>query len=551
MSIRTPPASLSPTVILAWAGLALASIALVACAGNPRSSGGSPEGLYARALDQIGELYIEPISTRRIALAGIARLARLDDKLSISDSGDSSLGHAFGLNYDVRNLAFYSMPAEGEKRDWGDLVANLVATARQASPRLSALPEEAIEKAVFDGMTGTLDHYSRYATATSARAQRAEREGYSGVGVTLDPDGTGFRIATLCPHGPAEQAGIRLEDKLVAVNGVPTTGRSHDAVMEDLRGPVGSAVIVSIQRSGTAQPRELHLRRAHVTLPSVTMARNGNIAVFRIASFNQATTQRLAEELAEARRQAGGDLAGIVLDLRGDPGGLLDQAVSLADLFIHDGPIASTTGRHPASHQSFAASGHAIAAQIPIAVLINGGSASSSEIVAAALQDRGRAVVIGSSSYGKGSVQTVLHLPNDGDLILTWAHLVTPSGYQLQSHGVVPTLCTSGLGDDEASLQTALQRVGSAASTLTARPRAGLDEPGWAQLRQACPARQTKPGIDLKLAERVLSEPRLYSQALQALGATASLAPNASAALHTAAALTDSASALSSGTRQP
>src|SRR6202035_2726136 len=152
--------------------------------------------------------------------------------------------------------------------------------------------------------------------------------------------------------------------------------------------------------------------------------------------------------------------------------------------------------------------------------------------------------------YGKGTVQTVLHLPNDGELILTWARLVTPAGYLLQSHGVVPTLCTSDLGDDEASLQTALQRVGGSGSTLAAR-RAGLDEQGWARLRQACPARQTKPGIDLKLAERVLAEPRLYSQALQALGAAAGLAPNAPATLHTAAALTGSANALSSGTRQP
>jgi carboxyl-terminal processing protease len=443
------------------------------------------------------------------------------------------------------------MPDEGDKREWGDLVAHLVATAREASPRLSALPKEAIEKAVFDGMTGVLDHYSRYAAATSARAQRAERDGYSGIGVTLDSAGDSFRIASLCPRGPAEQAGIRLEDKLVAVDGVPTEGRSHDAVMEDLRGPVGSAVAVCIPRPATAQAREMHLRRAFVTLPTVTMSRDGNIAVFRIAGFNQATTQRLAEELAEARRQAGGNLAGIVLDLRGDPGGLLDQAVSLADLFIHDGPIAATTGRHPASHQSFIASGRAVAPQIPIAVLINGGSASASEIVAAALQDRVRAVVIGSSSYGKGSVQTVLHLPNDGDLILTWAHLVTPSGYQLQSHGVVPTLCTSDLGDDEASLQTALQRVGGAGSTLAGRRRGGLDEQDWAQLRQACPARQTKPGIDLKLAQRLLSEPRLYSQALQAFAAAANLTPSTPGAALAPAALTDSASALSSGTRQP
>src|SRR5207247_937273 len=145
-------------------------------------------------------------------------------------------------------------------------------------------------------------------------------------------------------------------------------------------------------------------------------------------------------------------------------------AVSLADRFIHNGPIVSTVGRHPASQQYFAASGHSVAAQIPVAVLINGGSASSSEIVAAALQDAGRAVVIGSSSYGKGTVQTVLRLPNQGELIVTWARLVAPSGYLLQRHGVVPTLCTADLGDDLQALENGLRRAGAA------RPRAGLDD---------------------------------------------------------------------------
>ena len=526
MSIRTPLAGSRPVSLLVWAGFLFAAVALAACGAGQRSSGGAPEGLFARGLDQIGELYIEPVSTRRLALAGIARLSRLDDKLSIGDSGDARLGEALGLTYDSRSIAVYSPPADGNNRDWGELVGNIVATARQSSPRLAVMPQEAVEKAVFDGMTAALDRYSRYATPKSATSQRAAREGYSGIGVTLESSGNGFRIAALCPRGPAEQAGVRPDDNLLAVDGVPTAGRLQDEVMEQLRGPLGSAVAVRIQRASTAQARDLQLKRAFVTLPTVTTSRQGNIAIFRIAGFNQSTTQRLAEELAEARRLAGGQLAGIVLDLRGDPGGLLDQAVSIADLFIPNGPIVSTTGRHPASHQSFTASGHAKAPDLPIVVLINGGSASASEIVAAALQDRGRAVVIGSSSYGKGSVQTVLHLPNSGELILTWAQLVRPSGYHLQSHGVVPTLCTSGLGEDEASVQVALQRVGSGA--LAAVSRRGLDEQGWAHLRQSCPGRETKPAIDLKLAERLLADPRLYSQALRAMH-TATAASNAPA----------------------
>jgi carboxyl-terminal processing protease len=268
--------------------------------------------------------------------------------------------------------------------------------------------------------------------------------------------------------------------------------------------------------------------------------RDGNIVIFHIASFNQSTTERLSEALAQARRDIGGPPGGIVLDLRGNPGGLLDQAVSLADLFIANGAIISTVGRHPASHQYFAATGHSIVPNTPIAVLINGGSASASEIVAAALQDIHRAVVIGSSSYGKGTVQTVLHLPNDGELTLTWARLVAPSGYYLQEHGVVPTLCTSDLADDDRSLDVALAQVRGAGS----QPRANLDERAWSALRHACPARTTSPGIDLKIAERVLADPARYSAAVQAIHPLAQAAAPADA-------LTGVGAAISSQTRSP
>ena len=534
MSIRRVVAHCCPTGLLAGAGFAIVTVALAACGAHEQAASSSPDSVFARGLDQIDAFYIEPIATRRVALAGIARLSRIDDKLAVSETGVGAAGEGFGLNYDGHSVAYYSVPADGNSRDWGQLLGSLSGTARQVSPRLAALSEEAVEKTMFDGMTGALDHYSRYATPKTARDQRAERDGYSGIGLTLEPAGNSYRIALLCAHGPAEQAGIRAGDELLAVDGLSTADRPLDEIMDQLRGPVGSAVAISIRQSGAASSREMTLQRAFVTLPTVTMTRDGNIAVFRIASFNQATTQRLAEELENARRQAGGQLGGIVLDLRGDPGGLLDQAVSLADLFLKQGSIASTTGRHPASRQAFAASGKAVAPDIPIAVLVNGGSASAAEIVAAALQDNRRAVVIGSSSYGKGTVQTVLHLPNDGELILTWARLLTPSDRVLQANGVVPSLCTSDLADNEASVQTALQRAASPGS----------------RSRQSCPGRSTKPVIDIKVAERLLADTRLYSQALQAAGRSASLTPGAPGGRQMAAGLTERANALSSDARQ-
>ena len=531
----------------AWIGVFALAAPLAACAGN-ETGGGDPTGqLFARGFDEITDLYIEPTSSRHLALAGAARLSRLDDKLAVAERPGAGLA----VSYAGRDVAVLPMPADTDTRAWGETVGRLIAAAKSSAPNLAAMPRDAVAKAVFDGMTGTLDRFSRYSPPEAARNQRAARDGFGGIGITLDTTADAFRVAAVTPQGPAAQAGIKAEDTIVAINGVATAGLSQSQVIQQLRGPIGSSVVLRVERPGLATPRDFYLHRALVVIPTVAVTRLGDIPVFQILSFNQSTTARLAEALTEASRQSGGRLGGIVLDLRGNPGGLLDQAVSLADLFIHDGPIASTVGRHPASHQYFAASGHSVASQVPIVVLINGGSASSSEIVAAALQDSGRAVVIGSSSYGKGTVQTVLRLPNDGELTLTWARLVTPAGYYLQTHGVVPTLCTSDLGDDEASLQRALQRAGAMApiSPAVLRGRGGLDERAWSDLRHSCPARTTSPAIDLKLAERVLGDPRLYASAVHALRPSTHVAHNPAPAGAPERALTEADRALSSRQR--
>ena len=508
----------------AWAGLVLTLLALAGCAAPGSLPADAEAQLFTRGLDEIADLYIEPVGSRQLALSAIARVSRLDSELQVRDGIGTGSAGPLALSHGGRDIGLYAMPADTDSRGWGELLATLIAAGKHASPRLAALSQDTTDQVAFDGMTAALDRFSHYSAPKVARDQRAARDGFGGIGVTLDTASDIFRVTAVTPQSPADRAGIRPEDQIVAIDGVATAGRSHEEIVRQLRGPVGSAVAVSIVRPGTAQPGDHLLQRALVIVPTVTASRDGDIAVFHIASFNRSTTQRIVEGLTEIQQQAGGHLAGIVLDLRGSPGGLLEQAVNLADLFIPAGPIVSTVGRHPASHQYFAASGAGVAARTPIVVLINGGSASAAEIVAAALQDAGRAVIVGSSSYGKGTVQTVLRLPNDGELTLTWARLVTPSGYFLQTHGVVPTLCTVDLGDDERALAIGLQRVSArSAAGLPARPRAALDEGAWSELRRLCPARRTSPGIDLKLAERVLADPKLYSEALQALSVTAQL----------------------------
>ncbi len=495
---------------------ALCLLAVVAACNRPPSpTADETTQLFARALGEIDKLYVQPVSGQTLVVAGLAHLSAIDPQLRAAPGPGMGSDATLTLAYEGRVIGSILMPHGSDPEGLGGLVSWAIATDRSVSPTLAKTPEDVIDHAVFNGITGALDRFSRYSPPELAQELRAARNGYGGIGITLDTSNDEFRITALLPDAPAERAGIRAGDRLVAINGILTAKHSRAWVIEHLRGPVDSPIAVAVARSEPEHTITFDFRRAYLIRPTVTVVHDGHIVIFHIASFNQSTTERIAEALTKARAPAD-RIDGVVLDLRGDPGGLLEQAVSLADLFVDHGPIIATIGRNPASHQYFAASGHSIAPRVPIVVLINGGSASASEIVAAALQDTGRAIVIGSSSYGKGTVQTVIRLPNDGELTLTWAWLITPSGYLLQSHGVVPTLCTSGSDGAAATLPVALQSV----RQLSARPdraRASLDEAGWQALRRACPPRHTSPPVDLALAEKLLSDTALYDTALLAL----------------------------------
>jgi carboxyl-terminal processing protease len=549
------PNSRRPAAIFASAGLLLGLLLLGACAERQPLPADPAGRLFARGLDEIDDLYIVPVSSRALALAAADRLSQLDPNFAVLETPGPQDRTEVALDYRDREVATYPDPSADDPHLWGAWLGQVLADAKATSPTLAAMPEDKIDEALFDGITGSLDRFSRYSSPAVAREQRAARDGYGGVGITLDPSPDQFRIIKVLPAGPADLAGIRAGDTIVTIDGAPIAGRSRGQVLHELRGPVASVVTIGIDRPGTRRTSDYQLQRALIVEPTVTWSDAGGVAIFHISSFNQDTTQQLVADLEAAERASGPPLRGIVLDLRGDPGGLLDQAVSLADVFIAKGPIVATVGRNPASRQFFTASGDSIAPQLPIVVLVNGGSASAAEIVAAALQDAGRAVVVGTASYGKGTVQTVLRLPNNGELILTWAQLVAPAGYPLNTHGVVPTVCTSDLGDGEEALATALQRASGAAtlSPLTARPRADLDDAAWARLRGSCPPRLGDRTIDLAVAERLLDDPTLYAEAAHVIGAGASLAVHPGGAVPAAAepALTGVGGSLSSDQRSP
>ncbi|HIP77029.1 MAG TPA: hypothetical protein EYH07_00990 [Kiloniellaceae bacterium] len=255
---------------------------------------------------------------------------------------------------------------------------------------------------------------------------------------------------------------------------------------------------------------------------TVSYRREGNLAYIRLSSFNKRTTDSLKQKVKQIENEFGDELKGLILDLRGNPGGFLDQAVEVSDLFVSDSRIVATHGRHPDSHQYFSAGRGDLIARVPMVVMVDGGSASAAEIVAAALQDSGRAVVVGSTSFGKGTVQRIERLPNEGELTLTWARFHAPSGYALHRRGVMPDICTSGEVSD---LDDVVMLIDSGALPLDRGLRLQQidlnDDQAVEDLRANCPSREEQTELDLEVATQLLEDPTLFARVVEGAPDTA------------------------------
>jgi carboxyl-terminal processing protease len=473
---------------------------------------GDAREMFVTGYEQLETVYIEPVNFDDMTMAGLGHLSTLDPKLKF-EHGD----RVITIIEDGKPARALDVPDGNQAKPWGIFTATAVTAARTASPTLRDKSAEDIYQAVFTGITAKLDGFSRYASAEAADDNRASREGFGGVGIRISMEDGKVRVVSVMHYTPAERVGLQTDDVITQIDDKPVAGLDQHTVVAMLRGPVDSHVKLTVQRGTEPKPRELSLTRAHVVPETVTYRREGDVAYIRIYSFNLETADSLRREISNAQAEIGKRLRGYVLDLRGDPGGLLDQAVAVSDLFLESGHIVSTHGRHPDSHQYFEATEGDITDAKPVVVLINGGSASAAEIVAAALQDDERAVVVGSNSYGKGTVQTVLRMPNNGELTLTWARFHAPSGYTLNHLGVLPSICTSRAEDsrDARATVAALQENRVAAiPTLARNATSPTDIAALNKLRAACPARKEENPVDLQVALRILSEPQLYARAV-------------------------------------
>jgi len=298
-------------------------------------------------------------------------------------------------------------------------------------------------EAAINGMLSSLDPHSSYLPPKDFEDMQVQTRGeFGGLGIEVTQEEGFVKVVSPIDGTPADEAGIEAGDFITHVDGESVLGLTLDKAVDLMRGPVGSEIVITVVREGVDEPFDVTIIRDVIKLTAVRSRIEGNTVVLRVTTFNDQTYPNLEEKLAAGIEELGGldNLDGVVLDLRNNPGGLLTQGIRVSDAFLDAGEIVSTRGRNPADSDRYNATKGDLIEGKPLVVLINGGSASASEIVAGALQDHRRAIVVGTKSFGKGSVQTVMPLQGDGAMRLTTARYYTPSGRSIQALGVSPDI---------------------------------------------------------------------------------------------------------------
>ncbi len=325
--------------------------------------------------------------------------------------------------------------------------------ARAKADYVEEIDEVEVIEAAIDGMLNSLDPHSSFLSANDFEAMQVTTSGeYGGLGIEVTMEDGFVKVVTPMDDTPASRAGLQPGDLFTAINGRPIIGLQLDEAVRDMRGPAGTDLTVSVLREGQ-DPFDVVLTREVIQPKSVTWrVESDDIAYIRISTFNERTTELLSAAADDIKNELGNRPTGIILDLRNNGGGLLDQAVTVTDTFLSGGEVVSTIGRRANDVARYNARNGEKFRNIPMVVLINNGSASASEIVAGALQDRDRATVLGMTSFGKGSVQTVIPLGAErGAIRLTTARYYTPSGRSIQATGIEPDIevANARMSDEE------------------------------------------------------------------------------------------------------
>lgn len=474
------------------------------------SSDASAQRVILQAYRVIGDRHLNEPDFRKLTLETYRGFASADPTLALRSNGNN-----FTVSYAGADIISRPAPADpADGRAWGGMLADLFTASLEASPALQQADRQVLIKDAMVATTKQLDRNSRYADPEEARDNRFQRDGGGGIGITVErTDDKKIMIRAVQDGSPAGKGGVLAGDQILAIDGESMVERPLADVIHKLRGTVGAPVSLTVLRLSQGQQLTVSLKRDRIIPTTVTYERRGNIALIHLTGFNTGTTETLIEAIDRAKSEIGRDLAGIIIDMRSNRGGLLDQAESVAEEFIGDGVIFSTQGRHPDSQRTYRSDSRSKAVDMPIVVLVNGNSASAAEIVAAALQDRGRAAIVGTTSYGKGTVQTVIRLPNEGELVLTWSRLTAPSGYTWNELGVMPNVCSAKVTDLNKLGPESVDGSRSLLQHWHAERNPSQQE--VADMRKICPPSEDLPDRDVEIASRLLGDPALYAHAVR------------------------------------
>jgi carboxyl-terminal processing protease len=465
--------------------------------------------VYAEALTFIAPRIINPVPIPDLTIWGLQSLTLLDPSLRVV-ANETRL-QLVRLGEVVLDLP---APKDDTPASWAKTAAALTAASVPVSVPVRRAGTQGVIRGFFDEMLGRLDPYSRYVPPAEAGEDRARRAGHAGLGMTVGLRGTLIEVQSVIRDSPAAIAGLRPGDIVAAVDGQRTRDQDPGTIGALLSGPEGSVVTLS-WRGRDGRTRDAQLSRALVPPETVFPRRLADVLVLRVTSFSNSTASHIAlsvqDALAEPR-----PVNGIVLDLRDNRGGLLRQAVTAADTFLPAGRVATTVGRDPDSMNIWRSSEGELAQNVPLIILVDGHTASAAEIMAAALADRGRAVIVGSATVGKGMVQTIDPLPDGGELFVTWSQTLAPLGWPLQGLGILPQVCTSrgqeALNRQLVSLSTGFQPMAEAIRRARAA-RVPVPASTVVEIRAPCPAAEGR-AADLEAARLLIANPAAYAAAL-------------------------------------
>src|SRR6476469_3467211 len=314
--------------------------------------------------------------------------------------------------------------------------------------------EKTLMENAINGMLAALDPHSSYMNPKIYKDMQVQTRGeFGGLGIEVTMESGVIKVVSPIDDTPASKAGIQSGDLIVALDGEPVQGLSLQEAVEKMRGKVGTSIKISLRRTNVKDPIDVTLTRETIKVKATRFRLEGDVGYIRVTSFTEQATSGVLDAIDKIKKEAGPKLKGYVLDLRNNPGGLLDQAISMVDAFLDKGEIVSVKARKAEDVQRWNAKPGDVTGGLPIVVLMNGGSASASEIVAGALQDHRRAIVLGTRSFGKGSVQTIMQVTGGGAIRLTTALYFTPSGRSIQKEGIKPDIEV-----EQAKVETIQQR---------------------------------------------------------------------------------------------